>query len=70
MSSGILIDSCLFIEHMRIKNKTNTALANVLRLGSDLFIAATAVVNELPLATLNRKHFESVDGLKLLLPVS
>ena len=131
MSSGILVDSCLLIEHMRAKDKTNTALAKVLRLGNelfistiveyevelgmteshreqwdnifegltvlpfgsrmavmackikhdlkakgiqidiaDLFIAATAVVYQLPLATLNRKHFESVDGLKLLLPVS
>ena len=35
---------------------------------SDVFIAATALANDLPLATLNRKHFESIDGLKLLLP--
>jgi predicted nucleic acid-binding protein len=37
---------------------------------ADLFIAATAVVNDLPLATLNRKHFEQIDGLRLLLPMS
>ena len=36
---------------------------------SDLFIAATAIANDLPLATLNRKHFEQVDGLRLLVPV-
>ena len=35
---------------------------------SDLFIAATAIANDLPLATLNRKHFEQVDGLRLLVP--
>lgn len=29
----------------------------------DLFIAATAVIHKLPLATLNRKHFERIDGL-------
>lgn len=29
---------------------------------ADLFIAATAVANKLPLATLNRKHFERVIG--------
>ncbi len=33
---------------------------------SDLFIAATALVNNLPLATLNRKHFEVVDELVLV----
>lgn len=32
----------------------------------DLFIAATALANDLPLATLNRKHFERIDGLKLV----
>jgi tRNA(fMet)-specific endonuclease VapC len=31
----------------------------------DIFIAATAIANELPLLTLNRKHFERVDHLKL-----
>ena len=35
---------------------------------SDLFIAATAIANDLPLATLNRKHFEQIDGLRLLVP--
>ena len=35
---------------------------------SDLFIAATALAHNLPLATLNYKHFESIDDLKLLLP--
>ena len=129
MSSGILIDSSLFIEHMRAKDKKNTFLADILRHDSmlfisavveyevelgmtprhieqwstirrrlkilpfesskalmackvkhelkakgkhidlaDLFIAATAIVNGLPLATLNRKHFDNIDGLRLLLP--
>ena len=129
MSSGILIDSSLFIDHMRAKDKKNTFLADVLRRGSvlfistvveyevelgmtplhieqwsiirrrlkilpfeslmaltacriknelkakgkqidlaDLFIAATAIANGLPLATLNRKHFDNIDGLKLIVP--
>ena len=34
----------------------------------DLFIAATAIDAGLPLATLNRKHFEPIDGLELFLP--
>ena len=32
----------------------------------DLFIAATALVNDLPLATLNKKHFERIENLKLI----
>ena len=30
----------------------------------DIFIAATAMVNDLPLATLNRNHFERIHGLR------
>lgn len=33
---------------------------------ADLFIAATAITNNLPLSTLNRKHFDRIDGLSLL----
>ena len=33
---------------------------------ADVFIAATAIVNGLPVATLNRKHFEQIDGLELI----
>lgn len=33
---------------------------------ADLFIAATAVSNDLPFATLNRKHFERIDDLRIL----
>jgi len=127
MSTGIFIDSCMFIDHLRAKDKANTPLAKVLRqyteyfistvveyevevgmtgahrelwnaifenltvvpFGSsavqaacqikrllkakgkqielaDLFIAATAMASGLPVATLNRKHFELIDGLKLV----
>lgn len=33
---------------------------------ADLFIAATAVAHNLSFDTLNHKHFESIEGLKLL----
>jgi predicted nucleic acid-binding protein len=33
---------------------------------ADLFIAATAVANNLPFATLNRKHFDRVDQLQII----
>ena len=32
----------------------------------DILIASTAIVNDLPLATLNRNHFERVRGLRLV----
>ena len=32
----------------------------------DLFIAATAITNNLPLATLNRKHFDRIGNLQLI----
>jgi predicted nucleic acid-binding protein len=34
--------------------------------GSDILIAATAMANDLPLATLNRSHFERIRGLRLV----
>ena len=33
---------------------------------ADLFIAATAVANNLPFATLNKKHFDRIDSLHLV----
>ncbi len=32
----------------------------------DILIAATAIANDLPLATFNRKHFERIRGLRLV----
>ena len=32
----------------------------------DILIAGTAIVHDLPLATLNRKHFERIEGLMLV----
>jgi tRNA(fMet)-specific endonuclease VapC len=32
----------------------------------DIFIAATCIVNELPLVTLNKKHFNRIEELKLV----
>jgi len=33
---------------------------------ADLFIAATAISNDLPIATLNKKHFERIDALSII----
>ncbi len=32
----------------------------------DLFIAATAITHNLPFATLNKKHFDRIDGLTII----
>jgi tRNA(fMet)-specific endonuclease VapC len=32
----------------------------------DIFIAATCIVNDLPLITLNKKHFKRIEGLNIL----
>jgi predicted nucleic acid-binding protein len=32
----------------------------------DIMIAGTAIQNNMPLATLNRKHFERISGLELI----
>jgi tRNA(fMet)-specific endonuclease VapC len=38
----------------------------------DIFIAATAIAHNLPIATLNKEHFSRIEGLKILgqLPAS
>ena len=127
MSADFVVDSCLFIEYFRAKDKAVTWLVRLIRekrrIGlstivlfeilaganaeqqdfwkgflhgavrlpfdehvakiaagifrhlrqrnirlesCDVFIAATAIAHDLPLATLNHKHFEQIDGLKLL----
>lgn len=35
----------------------------------DIFIAATAIANDLPFQTLNKKHFQRIDKLKLELHI-
>lgn len=37
---------------------------------SDAFIAATCMVNELTILTLNTKDFENIEGLKVIMPES
>jgi len=127
MPSGVAIDTCILIEFMRAKDKSQTIYAKLVRqavplyistivlfevraglnasnqeclLGllrkitclpfdirtaeiaadlsitlfknriqvesSDLFIAATSIAHDIPLATRNRKHFERIEGLVLV----
>lgn len=53
----ILIDTSVVIDRFRKKNKIIEF--------RDIFIAATAITNDMPLSTLNIKHFERIDGLEL-----
>jgi tRNA(fMet)-specific endonuclease VapC len=122
----MVIDTCIFIEHLRAKDKLNTTLFKLpemqlyissvvlyeLQMGAttkekegyvrdltenltelpftnaaalkasqiynqlkkqnaliefrDIFIAATCIVNDLPLITLNKKHFKRIEELNIL----
>ena len=53
----ILIDTSVVIDHFRKKNKIIEF--------RDIFIAATAITNDMPLSTLNIEHFERIDDLEL-----
>lgn len=87
----MVIDTGIFIEHLRSKDKDVKMLTedlsvlpftdavsiqaaqiyHRLRLSNqmiefrDIFIAATCIVNELPIATLNKKHFKRIEELKI-----
>jgi predicted nucleic acid-binding protein len=126
-SSGMVVDTSIFIEFLRAKDKTKTALFQIpdseqiyissvtlyelligaytpekvndikiltedipvlpfnecvaskaaeiyhqLRLNNkmiefrDIFIAATCVVNDLPAKTLNKKHYDRIEGLSVV----
>ena len=107
-NTGILIDTCIVIEHLRKQNKTKTILFkfsdkykyyisaisvfelfsgaitstkksdiageiykklrkmnNLIEI-SDILIAANSIEYNLPFLTLNTKHFERIENLKLL----
>jgi len=55
----ISVDTAVSINNALKKKRKQIDLA-------DLFIASTAVANNLPLATLNKKHFNRIDTLHLI----
>lgn len=57
-SDDIAVKSGQIYHELRIKNRIIDF--------RDIFIAATCLVYNLPLATLNKKHFERVEGLLLV----
>ena len=46
--------------HKQLKRKGKICQIN------DVFIAATAITNNCALATLNKKHFKNINGLKII----
>ena len=71
----MVMDSSIFIEHLRAKDKSQTTLAN-LSLDStpyvtavtwyELYMGATALVHNLPLKTLNIRHFNKIPNLIII----
>ena len=55
----LAVDTAVTVNNALKKKRKQIDLA-------DLFIAATAVANDMPLATLNRKHFDRVNNLEVL----
>lgn len=50
--------AAMVYHHLRLTNKMIEF--------RDLFIAATCIVHELPILTLNKKHFERIDELEIV----
>lgn len=74
-----MVDTSVLIDFYRKTDKSNSASADIavninMNLKrkrklidiADLFIAATAIAYDLPLATLNRKHFERIEHLNII----
>ena len=55
----IVVDTAVLMNTQLKKKRKQIDLA-------DLFIAATAVAYKLPFTTLNKKHFERIDTLKII----
>ena len=53
------VDTAIQLQHSLKRKRKQLDIA-------DLFIAATALTNNLPIATLNKKHFNRVDNLILV----
>ena len=60
----VLADTSVLIDYFRKTDKNKSHL--ILLYIADLFIAATATSRNLPLATLNKKHFERIDSLQII----
>ncbi|MGG7662551.1 PIN domain-containing protein [Dyadobacter sp. BHUBP1] len=70
-STGLVIDTGIFVEYLRKPEKSKTILAS---LPNDtlLFVSAvtvyeliTALIFQLPIKTLNKDHFQRIETLEL-----
>ncbi len=57
-SDAVAVEAAKIYHQLRLSNKMIEF--------RDIFIAATCIVNDLPIVTLNRKHFSRINGLKIL----
>ena len=57
-TEDVAINAAKIFQHLKRQSKTIEL--------RDILIAATAMVNSLPIVTLNRKHYERIEGLQLL----
>ena len=68
----VLVAGLIVLPFTKVASKKAAEIYHVLRLNNrmiefrDIFIAATSIVNNLPIVTLNKKHFERVAGLKII----
>ena len=76
----ILVDTSLVIEYLRSQNRPKSSFIKLFRTNElclsaisifelliefrDILIGATAILYNIPIATLNIKHFERIDNLQ------
>jgi len=71
-NSKILIDTSIIIDFSKEISLEASQIYIALKINNniiefrDIFIAATAIEHNLPLATLNKKHFIKIEQLELL----
>lgn len=67
-----LVNLCDRVENFGIPARSAVIIQNKLKAKrktidkADLFIAAISIANDIPLATLNVKHFSQIEGLVLI----
>ena len=71
-----LFEDILIVPYNQSMNKKSLGIYQQLKKArksiefQDLIIAATALFSNSPLATINKKHFENIEGLELITPAA
>jgi predicted nucleic acid-binding protein len=63
--TGMVIDTSVFIEFLRAKNKSETTLFQIPEENQLYKLSATAIANNLPVKTLNVKHFSRIPNISM-----